>query len=627
MTTFATARFIIRAVNQTQKTFTEIGMGVNRLEKRFDRLGSFITRRVIPAFLALQGVNFVGRLVDEFTTIENKLKVVSKNSDDLKTAFAGITEVAKTTQSSLSGTASLYSRLAVATKDLNLSQDELLKITQAVNQTFRISGATTQETAAASIQLAQGLASGRLAGDELRSVLENNVVLGQLLAEAFNTDVGTLRDLAAEGKITGKVVSDILLKNFDQLNQKASLIAPTFARLSQVLKDQFGIGFSSAVKESFAELTTSLAGNGDAMHRFGEVVGKTIAFIINVLSELVNAIQFVGQAFEPILSFIGEKIGQLATLIEESIPAFKIGFQGLINEVIKFGNLFVAVLEGIGDAFVAFGEQISVRFEALGMDLAAFIEDPLSGISFENTKAALETGLLDAMNNAFEKSLERAKEFNKNLDSSLEESTDKLVESMQRKTEAVEGLFKKTEEATKSVEEAQEKIKNKSEEATDSIEKDFEKLGKKIEDDLVGALDAIGGKFDSFGDFAKSILSDINQILIKFALKDLGITGEGGFIEGLFSGLGSLFGGFFAEGGKLLPGKFGIVGENGPELAFSGSRPLNILPNDKLASAGGGNSVVVNMNVQTPDVNSFNQSSTQIAANLARQIERAKRNL
>ena len=117
---------------------------------------------------------------------------------------------------------------------------------------------TARETAASSIQLAQGLASGRLAGDELRSVLENNVVLGQMLAKAFNTDVGILRDLAAEGKLTGKVVADVLLKNFDALNEKASKIAPTFSRVGQVIKDQFGIGFAKTTKESFGAITIGL---------------------------------------------------------------------------------------------------------------------------------------------------------------------------------------------------------------------------------------------------------------------------------------------------------------------------------------------------------------------------------
>lgn len=65
---------------------------------------------------------------------------------------------------------------------------------------------------------------------------------------------------------------------------------------------------------------------------------------------------------------------------------------------------------------------------------------------------------------------------------------------------------------------------------------------------------------------------------------------------------------------------FGVVGERSPELAFAGSRPMQITPNT-------GSPVTVNMNIQTPDAGSFRQSQTQIAADMARAIERGRRNL
>ena len=93
---------------------------------------------------------------------------------------------------------------------------------------------------------------------------------------------------------------------------------------------------------------------------------------------------------------------------------------------------------------------------------------------------------------------------------------------------------------------------------------------------------------------------------------------------GILSSVGNFFGGFFADGGKLKPGQFGVVGERGPELAFAGNSPLNILPNQAMA---GGAPITINMSVQTPDIRSFRQSQSQIAADMARQMERARRNL
>lgn len=64
----------------------------------------------------------------------------------------------------------------------------------------------------------------------------------------------------------------------------------------------------------------------------------------------------------------------------------------------------------------------------------------------------------------------------------------------------------------------------------------------------------------------------------------LGMSGEsggglfGGLFENLFGGLFGGFGGFYAGGGTLAAGKWGIVGEKGPEAVFAGPRPMQVYP-------------------------------------------------
>jgi len=104
------------------------------------------------------------------------------------------------------------------------------------------------------------------------------------------------------------------------------------------------------------------------------------------------------------------------------------------------------------------------------------------------------------------------------------------------------------------------------------------------------------GKF-KFGDFARSIIQDLIKIELKAQATSIlrGIIGRaigGGFGTG--SGFGNMdFGGFFANGGTLSPGKVGIVGERGPELI---SGPATITPMDKLAAPVEQTSVTYNIN-------------------------------
>jgi len=87
----------------------------------------------------------------------------------------------------------------------------------------------------------------------------------------------------------------------------------------------------------------------------------------------------------------------------------------------------------------------------------------------------------------------------------------------------------------------------------------------------------------------------------------------------------------FAQGGIVngpvhfpMRGGYGLMGEAGPEAIM----PLARGADGKLGvrSEGGGRPVSVVMNVQTPDVQGFQRSSSQIAAQMSRAIGRGQRN-
>ncbi len=110
----------------------------------------------------------------------------------------------------------------------------------------------------------------------------------------------------------------------------------------------------------------------------------------------------------------------------------------------------------------------------------------------------------------------------------------------------------------------------------------------------------------------------------------------------LTKGIGNLFpfadGGAFSQG-RVIPfanggivngptpfpmrGATGLMGEAGPEAIM----PLARGPDGKLGvrGAGGGGSTIV-MNISTPDVQSFNRSRGQIAAQMSRALGRGDRN-
>jgi len=85
----------------------------------------------------------------------------------------------------------------------------------------------------------------------------------------------------------------------------------------------------------------------------------------------------------------------------------------------------------------------------------------------------------------------------------------------------------------------------------------------------------------------------------------------------------------FASGGVVsgpvsfpMRGGMGLMGEAGPEAIM----PLARGPDGKLGVRGGGGATTVVMNITTPDVQGFQRSQGQIAAQMSRALGRGNRN-
>ena len=98
---------------------------------------------------------------------------------------------------------------------------------------------------------------------------------------------------------------------------------------------------------------------------------------------------------------------------------------------------------------------------------------------------------------------------------------------------------------------------------------------------------------------AKALAANIMKALFEGGTGAGAGSGGGGFFSTIGSAIGKFFAGGFAEGGVIGGGKFGIVGENGPEFV---SGPAGITPMDKLA--GGGDTFHVNFNISAIDTQS-----------------------
>ena len=111
-----------------------------------------------------------------------------------------------------------FARFSIAAREIGATSAQVATLVGGLQRIAIASGASQQEIASSTQQLAQALASGTLQGDELRSILEGLPTLAQALARELGVSIGELRKLGSEGKLTADTVFPALLRAVERLN-------------------------------------------------------------------------------------------------------------------------------------------------------------------------------------------------------------------------------------------------------------------------------------------------------------------------------------------------------------------------------------------------------------------------
>jgi tape measure domain-containing protein len=149
------------------------------------------------------------------------------------TVFDKLTASSRQTGIAVAESAGSFQRFSIAASDVGATNEQVLSLVAGLQKFAIVSGASVQETGAATQQLGQALASGVLQGDELRSILENMPLFAQSLARELGTSIGNLRTLGAEGKLTAEVVFPAMLRAVQGVDDVFGQMPVTMARAQQ----------------------------------------------------------------------------------------------------------------------------------------------------------------------------------------------------------------------------------------------------------------------------------------------------------------------------------------------------------------------------------------------------------
>lgn len=198
----------------------------------------------------------ISRITDQYTLMSSRIALMNDGTQTNKQLLDKISASANRARGSYHDMADTVSKLGILAKDAFNSNDEMIFFAEQMNKQFKIGGASIQEQTAAMYQLTQAMASGRLQGDEFRSIMENAPMLAQAIADEMGVTIGELRELSSEGAITAEVIKNAMVSSAEKTNEQFAKIPMTFEDTMTLLGNTTAKAFEP-VLDVLGKITTS----------------------------------------------------------------------------------------------------------------------------------------------------------------------------------------------------------------------------------------------------------------------------------------------------------------------------------------------------------------------------------
>lgn len=556
-------RSVLELVTDQRKLDRGIRQGKRKaksLEKDFTGVGDTI-KNVFGGIGVALALRQLVRYADEWTQINNQLKVVTNSAQELAIANSEIFAIAQRTRGPIDATVKLYSRLALSAEDLGASQSELLRFTEGINQALAITGSSGQEAKGALLQLSQAMSNAKVQAQEFNSIADGAPRILIAVAEGLGVNRGELKKLVNEGKITSREFFDAFMSQLPKLSEEFSR---TDSTIGQALT-----GLNNSL--------TRFTGKADESTGASKFLAKAIASVSEAVDDLTESFNKTEiKKLEKELSDLEIQAASYSRFTNESTAAIEKEMEAIQKRLVVLREekrVKDAAKGGGGKA----GEKLSKQQAAIDL-----IEQELLA---KRTLAEFEGPQREAMQELMRVENSLRKEGidikNEEVQATLDGVYQQTLELGQRKqlADAV-----KKQQAQVAAHAAAQKSQIK------GLQKQF--------GSSMGAItvDLFSGKM-AFEDFTRNTIKLIGQLIVQLIALKIASSFLGGFVGGAGSqAVAGAFGGARAEGGDVESGKSYLVGEKGPEL-FTPKSSGFITPNKGM----GGINVSPNISISGMD--------------------------
>lgn len=189
---------------------------------------------IVTTLAAGAGAKAVLGLSDQLASSSARLSLIVDDGGSVDALEQKIMASAQRSRASYLGTMQTISKLGLQAGDAFNSNDELIRFTELLNKNFVIGGSSATEQAAAMYQLTQAMGSGRLQGDEYRSIIENAPMLAGAIEDYMRNvqgATGAMKDWSAEGLLTADVIKAAVFNSADEVEARFQQMPMTWGQV------------------------------------------------------------------------------------------------------------------------------------------------------------------------------------------------------------------------------------------------------------------------------------------------------------------------------------------------------------------------------------------------------------
>lgn len=254
-------------------------------------------------------------LADEYTSLNARLALVAGSQSNVAALNDMIYESAQRARGGYMDMAKAVASLSVNARDAFPDPRKTVQFMEGMQKLFVIGGASKENQQFAMLQLQQSLASGRLQGDEFRSITENAPILQDMIAKTMKVSRGELKQLSAQGEITADIIKRAIFENMDEINDK-------FESMPKRWSDHF-TDFKNVVLKSFAPIADRInrLANSEGVRSMFSMLKNGIKSIIPVLYAVIGGVEKFVNMFTAGISTVASFVQNHSLLMQMALIA------------------------------------------------------------------------------------------------------------------------------------------------------------------------------------------------------------------------------------------------------------------------------------------------------------------